>query len=329
MRPQNVRSKIMSNRRAESSVGSALRNHQGALQPAGFPGLPEGWESRSEAFESSTPGLKLFAAIHRRNGGGNRVLIVSHGLGEHGGRYLHFAHYLRDAVDEVYCLDHRGHGRSEGTRGHVERFDELSEDLAHAIKRVHDRVQAEGREPVLHLFGHSLGGLIALKAALDHPRLPLRTLTLSSPLLGVKMAVPLPKRLVGNLLSRVWGSVQIPSGIDASGLSHDPAVVEAYLADRLVHDKVTPRLFTEMTAAYQATRARDKGLRVPLQMMLPEEDPVTDTDLAKRWFEALKTSKQGEKNLVTYPGFFHESFNETGKERAFEDLESWVRRHNN
>src|SRR5271155_2712257 len=96
----------------------------GVIQPAGFPPIPQDWTTRIETYPSYDDQLRLFSAIHQRKTLPTgkkplRVLAIAHGIGEHGGRYLHFPHYLADTVDVVFCPDHRGHGRSEGLRGHV------------------------------------------------------------------------------------------------------------------------------------------------------------------------------------------------------------------
>jgi alpha-beta hydrolase superfamily lysophospholipase len=113
------------------------RIYQGAIQPSGFPPIPKDWISDWETFPSSDEKLKLFSVLHHhKDWVGRRVVAVVHGFGEHGGRYLHFPHYLQSVSDAVYCLDLRGHGRSEGIRGHTDRFDLFSDDLAHGIRRL-------------------------------------------------------------------------------------------------------------------------------------------------------------------------------------------------
>jgi alpha-beta hydrolase superfamily lysophospholipase len=114
------------------------------------------------------------------------------------------------------------------------------------------------------------------------------------------------------------------SEIDARVLSHDAEVAEAYKADRLVHEKGTPRFYTELLSAIADTKRRDSGIEVPMQMLVPLQDKVVDPEASLQFFRNLK---HREKQLRTYPGFYHESFNEVGKEQAFEDLRSWINMH--
>lgn len=295
------------------------------MQPRGFPGLPEGWVSQWETFPSADGSLQLFGVNHHlEKWTAPRALIVLHGLGEHGGRYLHFPHYLKDTVQSVYCLDHRGHGRSEGLRGHVDRFDLYVDDAVLAIKRLDEHLKRRFGKSELHLFAHSMGGLIALRAVLKHAELPLQSVAISSPLLGVKVELSLVKRAAARALARVWGKVHMNSDIDPSTVSHDPEVVQNYIQDRLVHKKGTPLLYVEMMGAIEDTMKRHGPIQFPIQAMLAGEDRIVNTQAALEFMENLEAK---EKLTLTYPGYFHEIVNELGKDRVFEDLKKWIIQH--
>lgn len=297
------------------------------LQPANFPPLPEGWTTEWETFPASDASLQLYLAVHHPAGDSYKpgpVLLVIHGLGEHGGRYLHFPHYLQGAVAAVACLDLRGHGRSEGLRGHVERFDLFAEDVAVAIRRLRAQLEKRFGKSEIHLFGHSMGGLVSLRTLLTQSDLRLQSASICSPLLGIRVEVPWIKKTAGVLLSRVWGSIQMSNELDPKLVSHDPEVVQAYVADRLVHNKVTPRYFTELTWAMDDTLSKESGIACPVQFHVALDDQIVDPDAGLTFFRNLK---HRDKDIKTYPGFFHEVFNEIGKERAFEDLRAWIIRH--
>ncbi|MGZ3687470.1 MAG: alpha/beta hydrolase [Bdellovibrionota bacterium] len=295
------------------------------LQPKGFPSLPKGWVSETETFPSADGKLQLFSVTHRLDPwNGGRVLAVFHGLGEHGGRYLHFPHYLKDSLDGVVCMDHRGHGRSEGLRGHVENFDLFSDDVALSLARLDEHLKKRFGRSEIHVYGHSMGGLIALRTLFLHPTLPIHSASIASPLLGIKVKIPAAKKLAGHALSRLWGSLHMSNEIDPKTISHDPEVVAAYVNDRLVHAKVTPRYFTELNRAIADTVSREAGFSYPLLFMIPTADELVDSDAALGFFRALK---HREKQLKTYPGFFHETQNEIGKEQVLGDLREWIRAH--
>lgn len=301
-----------------------------SLRPRGFPGLPDDWSSSWNIQPSTSSDLSLFSMLHRRRDAEGekpeavcRALVVFHGQGEHGGRYGHFPHFLNECVDVVATQDHRGHGRSEGVRGHVERFDDYVEDARSFVERLIEQLKREGRKPVLHLFGHSMGGLISLRLLQKYPDIPLASATLSAPLLGLKFEVPLAKRVVGHALSRVIGGLQLETGLDSSLVSHDPEVVAAYRADRLVHSKATARFFTEMLTAIREARSEER-LPVPVQFLVPLSDGLVDSGAT---LEFAERQVAPEKMVVRYEGFYHESFNEVQKERAFADLCQWIQKH--
>ena len=302
------------------------RIYQGVIQPMSFPPLPEGWVSDWETFPSADGRLQLYSVFHHpENWSGSRTLVVLHGLGEHGGRYLHFPHYLQSAVDGVYCLDHRGHGRSEGVRGHVESFDLFVNDLVLALGRLEENLIKRFGQAEIHLFAHSMGGLIALKTLLDHPKLPLRSVAISAPLLKIALEVPTFKKAAASIMVKLWGSLQMTSEVNAQDLSHDLAVVNAYSQDRLVHSKITPQLFTELLSAMESSRSASQGeLFYPVQFQIPLEDRVVSAEAALEFYRNIKST---DKVLKTYPHFYHEAFNELKKEEPFSDLLHWIKTH--
>ncbi len=295
----------------------------GVKQPKGFPGLPAGWVSEWETFKSADGQAQLFSITHHREPWvGPRALVIVHGMFEHAGRYQHVPYYVQEVVDAVHCIDLQGHGRSEGIRGHIENFDFLRDDVALAVKRLDEKLKKRFGKSEIHLLGHSMGGMIVLRTLLAHPDLPLRSVSVSSPCLGVKVKVPAVKKAAAHVLKNIWGSLQLSAVLDAGLISHDPAVVETYVSDRLVHNKMTPKFFTLMTAAMENTVKHDTLTQVPLQFLVPLEDGVVDPEVELSFFKKLKDEK---KRLKTYPGFFHEGLNEIGKEKMFADLVSWIR----
>lgn len=291
------------------------------IQPECFPPLPGNWESGWETLDSSRQ--KLFIVRHkvkelRRP---YRVLFVIHGQGEHGGRYLHFPHYLQKTVSEIALVDLRGHGRSEGLRGHVDRFDQYVDDVTLFIQHVRSQHHKINAEIEYHLFAHSLGGLIGLRLLHEKPEIPFASATISAPLLKLKMEVPIVKKAAAYALAQVWGSLQLGSELDPALLSRDPAVQRAYQVDRLVHSKATPSFFVGMQKALAETRSWKEGFQCPLQFIVPLADEIVDPRATQGFVQQLEGLTQ---RLETYEGFRHEAFNELGKEAVFEDIESWI-----
>ncbi len=247
------------------------------------------------------------------------TVFVVHGLGEHGGRYDHVTEHLNSAGMSVYLIDHRGHGRSTGTRGHVDHFDQYSEDLELLFKTASD----DGQDNVpWFVVGHSMGGLIAVHLALRNQE-KLAGLVLSGPLLGIAVDVPAIKAAVGRLLSRVLPRLTLANELDARYISHDPAVVAAYENDPLVHDRVSARWFTEMSAALDKAHERARDLELPLLLMHGTDDHLTDPQGSRRFVSAYGGTADSE----FLDGYYHEIFNEVEQQVPLSRMTKWLNDH--
>lgn len=250
----------------------------------------------------------------------NRALLIVHGLGEHNGRYQHVPEYLGTEFRQIYAMDQRGHGRSGGLRGYAPNFDCFIED----IKRVAAEVASREQGRKLYLYAHSFGGLVALSYLLKERQTPFVGAIVSAPLLGITVKVPSYKKMLGEVLGRTLSRVQLRNEINPSLLSHDPRVVEAYVKDRLVHDKITPRLYLDMTTAMGWVNTQAGPLACPTLFLIPGDDRVVDS---KKTLEFFRQLKYREKDVREYPGMFHEPHNETEKEKVFGDIKQWLKQH--
>ncbi|TVR02898.1 MAG: alpha/beta hydrolase [Deltaproteobacteria bacterium] len=238
------------------------------------------------------------------------VLVVVHGYGEHGGRYVERLGPFVDAGFRVVLPDMRGHGKSDGPRGHVLHFDAYAADVEQLVD--HLGVSPER----LHLLGHSNGGLISLLYLLTRPR-SVRVAALSAPLLGFAVEAPRWKLAAGRTLSRVLPRVSLPTEIDPAHLSHDPAVRDAYANDPLNHFVVNTRWFTEAERAITLCGRQARHLPVPLLMLLAGDDRLVDAMAARRWAER---APEGLVTVEEVPGAFHELLFEVDGARHAERL---------
>ncbi len=246
------------------------------------------------------------------------LLVIVHGLGEHSGRYANYVNYFVPRGDALYGFDTRGHGRSSGARGYVDRFDRYVDDIDQRA------AQARSDWPGMPLFvlAHSLGSLMGLSYARQYPD-RLAGLIVTGTALQDALQLPLWKRNLATALSRVTPSLKVNNGIALAGLSHDPTVITAYEADPLTHPWGTPRLATETEVMRAQIRQSAATWRVPTLMLHGGADPICVPEGA-RLFAAQ--TPPGLVEYRSYSGLYHEIHNEPEKEQVFRHIETWLQR---
>ena len=248
------------------------------------------------------------------------AVVIAHGAGEHGGRYQRLAEILVKHGLVVYAIDHRGHGRSGGSRARIDRFSEASSDL----DRLVDHAREERRASRTFLLGHSLGGAVALDYALRN-QAKLHGLILSGPAVAIDGASP-GMLAVSRALSRIAPWLGLVT-IDPQAISNDLGEVAAYAADPLNHHgKVPAGTLGEVVRFAQRLPSRLPALTLPLLILHGEDDRLAGVSGSKMIMENVGSR---DKLLRVYPGLRHEIFNEIPDARAevFADLQSWLSDH--
>src|SRR4051794_18749258 len=233
------------------------------------------------------PGPDLFVRGWPVPGGVERrgAILVVHGLGEHSGRYALLAEQLAALGLEVRAYDHSGHGESAGVRGGMTHPDALLGDLRDIFDDLEQEARGAGDSSAPFLLGHSLGAAVAARAATGGWVAP-RGLILSSPALRV----PPVGRLQAALLAtarRIAPDRGFPNRLPVDKLSHDPAQVAAYKGDRLVHDRISPRLYDFLVDAGAAARRDASRFTVPTLLVVAGEDHLVDARGAREFAAAL------------------------------------------
>jgi len=264
----------------------------------------------------SRGGVTLHRAAWQPDGDARAIAVVSHGLAEHGGRYRELALRLLALGAEVHVQDHRGHGRSGGSRAYVESFDSVVDELVELIES--RRAAARGRP--LWLIGHSFGGTVAFAAALRRPEL-VDALVLSAPALGVDPELPWLQVRLGRLLSAIAPRAGLLR-LEAGAVSRDPAVVAAYRADPLNFRGAVPaRTLVELVDAIGRLAPRAPELRTPTLVLHGTADRLVPLR-----FNTPVYARLGPADLTVreYEGFYHEVLNEPGRALVYADLEAWL-----
>jgi alpha-beta hydrolase superfamily lysophospholipase len=265
-------------------------------------------------------GRLLFGQSWRPASPPRAAVLVVHGLAEHIGRYGLTAAALNDAGFAVHAVDYRGHGRSEGRRVHVDDVDDYVADVRAALAEV------RRRDPGLPVFllGHSQGGLIALKLALDDPA-AIAGLVVTSPFLAVHPASrPSPfVRTLARVLLRLAPRRPLPTSIDVRLLSRDPAVGEAYARDPLVSHAASAGWLRAIGRAQRNVRARAPQLRVPTLLMAASGDRLVDPEATR---EFAREASPHAVEFVWWDGFYHEILNDLGREQVVAKIVDWLTR---
>jgi alpha-beta hydrolase superfamily lysophospholipase len=247
------------------------------------------------------------------------VSLIVHGLAEHSGRYRSVVNYFVPLGYAVYGIDHLGHGKSDGIRVYVERFD----DYINTLKIYFDMIQRWQPDHPIFLVGHSMGGLISAVYLLDH-QADLAGAVLSGPAVKIPKHVTPAMLFVGKMLSSLIPKFGLLP-LDAAGVSRDPLVVQAYVNDPLVHrGKATARLAAEMVKAMQTISGQAARITLPILIVQGSADRLVDPAGAQMLYDAVSSV---DKEIRIYDGFYHEVFNEPEHGKVLRDVEIWLEAH--
>jgi len=247
------------------------------------------------------------------------VLLIVHGLAEHSGRYINIVNHFVPLGYAVYGMDHLGHGKSDGTRVYVKRF----EDYTNMLKIYFDRIRRWQPGKPIFLVGHSMGGLISAVFLLDH-QAELTGAVLSGAAVKVSDNITPAILVVGKILSALMPRFGL-IGLDAKGVCRDPAVVQAYVSDPLVFKgKTTARLAAEMRKAMQYVSAAATKITLPIMIVQGSADKLVDPAGAQMLYDLVSSA---DKEIRIYDGFYHEVFNEPDHDKVLRDVEIWLEAH--
>lgn len=275
-------------------------------------------DNKQGRFEGSGS-LQLFYQRWCEEGMPKAILAIVHGLGEYSGRYMNVVQHLAPKGYAVYGFDHRGHGQSPGNYCHVTSWDEYRGDVRAFLQLI--RTLEPGR-PVF-LYGHSMGALIVLDFVLREPG-GLRGAILSSPPIEpVGVAKPL-LIAIARLLTRLYPSFRMKLGIDPAAISRDPAVVQAYRDDPLVRDQVSVRWGTEALDTTLWVKEQAALVKLPMLIVHGTADRMHSPAGSERFYQAIDFP---DKELLLYPGSYHEVHNDLDHAIMVRDLEQWMDKH--
>ncbi len=243
------------------------------------------------------------------------VMIITHGMGEHSMRYTEMADFYTHEGYTVISFDIRGHGLSEGKRGHTPGFEFLMDD----IERVYTQVKKDYPSLPIFLFGHSMGGNLVLNFLLRKPN-SICGAIVTGAYLKLGFEPPKWKIILAKLSSSIWPTLSQPTDLELGALSRNKEVIRKYENDELVHDRITSAFFINVHFAGQYVIDHANEIKTPLLVMHGMEDRLTSPKGSQEF-----ASNAGENvHLKMWEGLYHELHNEPEKQEIFNYEMEWM-----
>ena len=244
-------------------------------------------------------------------------ILLVHGFGEHSSRYDELALELLERQFAVFRFDLRGHGRSDGKRGHIFNFDEYLKDFSSFKHQCLSHPLAASKSI---LMGHSYGGLIATSIITRDPS-DFSALVLSSPFFGLADGVPKWKVSLGKVLSAVLPTLSLPTDIDPNDVSHDPQTRQEYATDTLITRTASTRWLTESLAAQETLRDAASKVSLPVILQQAGDDRLVSAKASREIFEKFSSK---DKRWTEYSEMFHEIWFESDRSKPLGEVFEWL-----
>ncbi|MDA7762848.1 lysophospholipase [Crocinitomicaceae bacterium] len=243
------------------------------------------------------------------------LILITHGMGEHANRYGHMANFFSNEGFAVMAFDIRGHGCSEGKRGHAPGYDYLMDDL----DRVYLKVKTDYPSLPIFLFGHSMGGNLVINFLLRKQK-ELDGAIVTGPYLRLGFEPPKWKIILAKLSANIWPSLSQPTALELDALSRNQDVIHKYEDDELVHDRITSAFFVNVHFAGQYAIEHAGEIKKPLLIMHGTDDRLTSPEGSK----AFASNANGNVKLKLWNGLYHELHNEPEQEEVFRYELEWI-----
>jgi alpha-beta hydrolase superfamily lysophospholipase len=264
-------------------------------------------------------GLNLFYQYWLPDQNPKAVLMIVHGLAEHSGRYTNIVNYFVPRAYAICAFDYRGHGKSDGLRCYADRFSDYVNDVRAFFGKVH----LEHSNLKIFLVGHSMGATIAVAYAVQYQN-DLSGLIISGVGLKPGASISPAVKTVAQLISVLFPKMGLTI-LDASTISRDKAVVDAYVHDPLVYrGKIRARLGAEMIKTIDRLPSQIPTINLPILIMHGTDDRLCNPEGSQMLYDLVSSP---DKTLKLYKGFYHEIFNEPEHEKVMADVETWLSAH--
>lgn len=252
------------------------------------------------------------------------VVVLLHGLSEHGQRYAETARRINEAGWITLAPDLRGNGLSEGPRGAIRQDDDFLHDLATVLDLI-DRT-CPGLPRVL--MGHSMGGALAARFA-SAQALPREDVAWARSISGLVLSAPalqptmsLVQKALLSTMGRLILDVAVPVAFKTEWINSDPAVVDEINNDPLAHKKITPRVALFLAGQGPTVQRRAPSWTVPTLMLYTPDDRLVMKDGCERFMKALPADLS---TMQAFPGLKHDLLREPDRDKVHQALQQWLK----
>jgi len=246
------------------------------------------------------------------------VINLVHGYGEHSERYDYWAMKFTEKGYLVHAIDYRGHGKSDGRRGHINQFDDFLNDIDVLVK------ESKKLYPNLSqfIYGQSLGGNIVTHYILTRDN-NFKGAILSSPWYKLSFDPSVLMLFFARMMKKVYPKFTQNTNLDVKAFTHDKKIIDAFIADPLVHGKMSARMFYEIYSAGRRVLENADKINLPVLIQHGNNDKITSIKASKEFADKAQDLKKD----VTYKeweGMYHELHNELEKDEIFEFVYEWI-----
>lgn len=267
-----------------------------------------------QAYELKTSdGISLHAQKWNDVEDSERTLLIVHGLGEHQNRYAHVAeHFVKDGF-LVYSYDQRGHGKSDGPRGHTPSLSQNLDDLNLVINSIPHKN--------LYLYGHSFGGNVTANYLLRRDCDTLRAAILSGAWLKLYKEPSTFDVTMATIMNIIYPKFTQSNKLDPNDLSYIEQVGIDYVNDPLRHNKITVGLFKHFHASGLWAIENAGQLKIPTLVIHGADDPIIDAHGSREFADAAGTLA----TLRIYENTKHELHNDNKAKEVLSDISDWFK----
>ena len=245
-------------------------------------------------------------------------IIIIHGLGEHSGRYKEFASFFIKKNIGVFSFDLIGHGKSDGLKGHISNIKDFTDSIEEVLIQVRKRFI---NTPII-IFGHSLGGCLALNYLIERKSKEISLAIISSAWIETEIQIPKYLLIIQKVIHILFPKVRLSNRLDTKNLSKDIKIIDKYKNDPLVHDRISLNLLSEINKTIEKIKNKDYNIEIPVLIIHGKKDKIISYKGSELINKKIKDSK-----LKLYDNVYHEPHNDNEKKEILEYYYDFIKNH--